>query len=82
MIDKRTFICEQKDGTFLYATKAQIEEALNVEKEIESIEKKIRELTKRRKSLTEGCKHEVSWDEPGHPFDVRRCVKCGHTSLL
>jgi hypothetical protein len=81
-MDKRKFICEQKDGSYIYATKEQIEEAKTVEKELASIENKIAELTKRKKTLTAGCKHEVSWDEPGHPYDVRHCVKCGHTSLL
>ena len=81
-MEKRTFICEQKDGSFIYASRSQIEDALKIEKEVLSIEKKIKDLQKKKKKLTENCKHEVTWDEPGMPYNIRHCVKCGHTSLL
>lgn len=38
--------------------------------------------TKELQSLIKDCEHTVCFDTEGHPYNVRECVACGHTSLL
>ena len=34
------------------------------------------------KALLDNCKHKVSYDVAGHPYDVRRCNACNKTQGL
>jgi predicted Rossmann fold nucleotide-binding protein DprA/Smf involved in DNA uptake len=79
---KRILICEQPDGSYVLASPEQIKQALADEKRLNRIGNQIKKLEDQLELIQSDCKHEVTYDEEGFPYNIRHCLRCGHTSLL
>ena len=69
-------------GKFRKCTSEEVDDALATEERILALKDEINKATAEIKKITKDCDHPVCYDTAGHPYDVRHCVICGHTSLI
>ena len=81
-MSERHYIHEFPNGTLRDATPDEVAAAQMTAAEVARLTKVIEEVSAQRKALTNGCKHPVCWDEEGHPYDIRKCLRCGHEDLI
>ena len=89
MSAERRIIHELPSGQFRDLEPSEMEQALADEARLNDMFKDIRKLrealTKAEKQvadLTRGCPHFAAYDIPGHIYDTRICMRCGHGSYL
>jgi hypothetical protein len=87
-LGKKSFIHEKPNGSYRTATISEIVEAVaarsrrdTMQEIIDLLQANIDEIEKGIDSKSD-CPHTVCYDEPGMPYNVRHCVRCGYTSLL
>lgn len=80
-IYKRLFY-ENSDGSNRKVTDEEREATIRKMKKIKELKIRIKEAQTALKNLSANCDHKIFYDEPGHPYDVRHCPICGHTSLI
>lgn len=84
MTCNRKYIQENKDGSYrlLDINSQEVRTALKTQEKRDSMQRLITLMQEEIKCIMEKCTHPVCYDEAGMPYDVRRCVTCGHTSLI
>jgi len=76
------YIIELDDGSFRNCTEAEILEAFRIQVIVNDLRELIKHATLKMDKIFKECKHEVCYDVAGHPYDIRHCVICGHTSII
>lgn len=73
---------EYPDGSHRKVTDEEQEATIRKVKKIKELKRRIAQAEIAIKRFTASCDHKIFYDEPGHPYDVRHCPICGHTSLI
>ena len=63
-------------------TETELAEHLALSEEIEQAKEELRKATAKFQSAQDKCKHIVSIDYAGWPYDIRRCATCGMSQGL
>lgn len=76
------YIQELTNGSYREVTAQELNVAKVVGNERKKLIKEKEKIKKLLNAIYDGCTHPVCYDEAGHPYDIRTCVRCGYTSLL
>lgn len=77
-----TYIQELPNGSYREVSNAELLTSQVIGNKRKHLLKEKDNIKKQLNDIYDGCTHPVCYDEAGFPYDVRTCVRCGHTSLL
>lgn len=73
----RRYIKELPGGSFRDCTDREVSTARHRASTLEWVDRQMARYQKMHNDIVRNCKHDVQYDEPGIPYDIRRCLVCG-----
>jgi len=81
-MNTKRYIQELPDGGFRDVTEEELASAKAMERRREMFSRQLLGIEAELRRIRNDCKHPVSYDKEGHPYNVRVCIVCGVGTIL